>query len=102
MAILSISEYDFLARDENYGTAASFCDDPELVYQELAVGASSVQSAAFSGASSILRLQSDVPLRYIVALNPTAAVGTSKRLPANVVEWIGIEPGYKLACITSA
>lgn len=101
MAILSLSEYDIAADDQNHSILPTG-DDPETAYQELAIGASSVQSVAFQSTTTFIRVHVDVPCRIQINATPTAAVGTSKRMAGNTTEYIGVAPGQKLAVITSA
>ena len=101
MAILSVSEYSRLGRDSQANVIQTG-PEPARVYQELAIGAGSVQSAAFDSATRFLRVHADAPCRVLFGTNPTAAVGTSPRMAANSTEFFEVQPLQKIAVITSA
>ena len=73
---------------------------PELATQVLAVGATSVQSAAFQGGTRMIRLFADEPCRVLVGESPTA-VATSTPLAEKGGEYFGVRPGDKLAVIAA-
>lgn len=101
MAILGITEYDKIPMDVN-GRLIPTGNDARAAYQELAVGAGSVQSVALSAATRFVRLHTDVPCRVEFGPNPTAVVGSSPRMAGNTTEYYGVTAGNKIAVITSA
>jgi len=106
MAILDVTEYQFLAQDLNqvrHGVAGS---EPNLAQQQItALSGTSQQSAAFQDSTRFVRVHSDVVCRIQFGTNPTAA-GTSFRLAAGVTEYFGVRGNttggsLKVAAITS-
>lgn len=98
MAILCISEYTDLARDQN--TNLVLCGtEPSRAYQQVSIGAGSVQSTAFGNTTRFVRLHCDVAARVTFGDNPTAAAGTSMRMAAGQTEYFGVRPGQKVAVI---
>ncbi len=75
------------------------------VAQEVAIGASSAQSAAFGTAghspNKLLRLCATVGCRLAFGVNPTATA-TGAFLPADAIEYIELLPGDKVAVIQEA
>lgn len=86
-----------LTRDRN-GHLMPAARLPGLANQELTVGAASVQSAAFNANTTYIRLATTTACRFLVGRNPTA-LATSAYLPANAVEYFGVNPGDKVAVI---
>lgn len=101
MAIVSVSEYHRLARDSQNNPIQTGAE-PARVYQEVAIAAGSTQSAAFDTATRFVRVHADAPCRVAFGVNPTAAVGTSMRMAASATEFFEVQPGHKVAIITSA
>jgi hypothetical protein len=75
---------------------------PPITVQSIAIGAGSVQSAAFDKATTIVRIHTDATAWLAFGSNPTAAVGNAStiRMAANQTEFFGVAPGHKLAVIT--
>ncbi len=89
MAVLDIAEYGALARDSQ-GQVIQSGVEPALADQQLAVGGTSAQSAAFNQHTQFVRLHSDVACRVQFGDNPTASA-TSKRLAAGATEYFGVK-----------
>ena len=73
--------------------------------QSLAVGAASVQSAAFAGSSTFVRVCSDVSCRIAFGANPTAVNAggnASAYLPANSPGLFRVNGGDKIAVIETS
>lgn len=66
--------------------------------QNVAIGAGSLQSTAFGTNTTLIRIVGTAACHYAIGANPTASATTSY-LPANVVEYIGVAPGQKIAVI---
>lgn len=89
MAVLYVTEYDKLARDEQgYLMAAGL--EPALAEQQVAIGGTSTQSSAFQSATRIIRVHTDAICHIAIGTNPTAAT-TTKRLAANQTEFFGVQ-----------
>jgi hypothetical protein len=74
---------------------------PELTHQIVAIGGSSVQSAAFSANTTLIRVHTDAICSVqIGGTNPTATA-TSARFIAGQTEYFIVHPGDKLAVITN-
>lgn len=102
MAILDVTEYAQASARQTAGNAPQIPQEPPLVEQQLAIGASSVQSAAFNASTTAIRLHCDVPCRLVFGLNPTAS-GTNQRFAANQTEYKSVPKGqsFKVAVIAS-
>lgn len=98
MAVLFISEYDNVARD-NIGMVQAG-QEPSIATQTVAIGAGSTQSAAFSANTKFVRIHTDAICSVKFGANPTAAA-TDARLAANQTEFFGVRPGQKVAVITN-
>jgi hypothetical protein len=103
MAVLYITEYN-QNRADPFGPQAA--DEPPVAEQTLAIGGSSVASAAFNPATNLVRLQADETCAISFGTSPTAqtasgtetgnsAVGT-QRIAAGVTEFKNIKPGLSL------
>lgn len=99
MAILDITEYNDLASDAR-GRTISAGQEPARTTQQVSIGGTSAQSAAFGTATRFIRLHADVACRVMINANPTAAA-TSMRIPANGTEYLGVIPGLKIAVIST-
>jgi hypothetical protein len=99
MALVYISEYSVLAQGAQQQTAK----EPAIVVQTpVVIGASSLQSAAFSAGTRYVRLNADAACNFLFGPNPTALANSSARLPANSTEYFGVNPGEKVAIIGAA
>lgn len=96
---IDITEYPTLGRDSQ-GNVIPCGIEPGVVHQQVDIGGTSDQSAAFSGNTRFVRLHADAPCRIAFGSNPTAAA-TTMRLAAGASEYFGVTPGHKLAVITS-
>jgi hypothetical protein len=70
--------------------------------QSVAIGAASVQSTAFNQGTSIIRLHPTVDCFVSVGANPTAVANTTVFLLGGATEYLGVNPGDKVAVIQSA
>jgi hypothetical protein len=99
MAILDITEYQELTASGR-GHMVPAGQEPALLNQQVAIGASSVQSSVLSDTTRFVRLHADVACRIAIGANPTAA-STSMRIGAGGTEYLGARPGLKIAVIST-
>jgi len=99
MAVLDISEYQRLAADQQTSAVMTGVE-PAMVAQQVAIGGSSAQSAAFADTTRFVRVHTDVACRVKFGPDPTAAA-TSMRMAAGQTEYFGVYPGHKVAVITT-
>lgn len=79
-----------------------FPAQPAAVEQTIAVGAGSVQSAAFATATDLVRVTTDVVCSIRFGANPTATAG-SMRLAAGTVDYFSVPAGqaHRIAVIVN-
>jgi hypothetical protein len=99
MPTLDVTEYSTLATDAP-GVRVMTGQEPSFVNQQLAIGAGSVQSAAFGDTTRFIRVHTDVACRVAVGSNPTAS-SASMRMNAGGTEFLGVLPGLKIAVIAT-
>jgi hypothetical protein len=102
MAKLYVSEYPDLPGA--YATwAPQVVRDPALVEQvPVVIGAGSLQSAAFSSMTKIVRLHTDVICSIVIGPPATAtATANNQRMAANQTEYKMVIPGHVVAVITN-
>lgn len=73
---------------------------PAVTKQAVAIGAGSVQSTAFSGDTSLIRLHPEANCTIKIGANPSAAAGDEVTLVSDQIEYFEVTPGQKLAVIT--
>ncbi len=101
MAKLYISEYSDIAHQPYGAEAISAMQEPSIAEQSpVTISGTSAQSAAFNGATRVVRLHTDAICSVSFGANPTATANT-KRMAANSTEYFGVEPGHKVAVITN-
>lgn len=74
--------------------------EPGLAVQKVAIGAGSVQSAAFNARTRFIAVNVDATCSYVVGSNPTADAN-KMRIPQNGTIYLGVTPGDKIAFITN-
>lgn len=103
MAVLYITEYAMPVVANGQGVQCG--QEPALAIQQLAIGGASVLSAAFHAQTRFVRLHTDaicaVLFSNAAGADPTAAAGTSQRMAAGSTEYFGVNPGHKVAVITT-
>lgn len=67
--------------------------------QEVAVGPASTVSTAFAGQTRQVRVAATVACRIRVGDGTPTAAATDTYLPANVVEYLDVTPGQRIAAI---
>ena len=100
MAILDITEYDELAQ-AGRGHLVMAGQEPKKLNQQVSIGASSAQSAAFTDTTRFVRIHAESACRIEVGSNPTAS-SASMRIGAGGTEYLGVLPGLKIAVIATA
>lgn len=95
MATVFISEFSSLAKV----SGAPIAMMPPIAEQTVAIGVET-DSNAFNAATRYIRVQNDAICSIAVGLTPTAST-TTMRLPADNVEYFGVQPGHKLSVITN-
>jgi len=99
MAKLYISEYNSMGH--GYNGSVSGALEPSLVEQTpVVIGAGSLQSAAFSAGTRIVRIHTDAICSIAFGANPTATVN-SKRMEANRTEYFSVVVGQRVAVIAN-
>lgn len=94
MAGLHITEFAAMALDQ-YGNETGL--PTELIgYQNVAVGAGSVQSAAFDDRTRIVRLVTTAACHFAIGANPVASTAT-EYLPTSVIDYRHVRGGDKIA-----
>jgi hypothetical protein len=73
---------------------------PPLAEQTVAITAGSVQSAAFSANTGLVRIETDSICSVLFGANPTATT-SSARMGAGDVEYFAVTPGTKVAVIAN-
>lgn len=101
MATLYITEFARQGRDAA-GYTMVVADEPAIANQTVAIGGASAQSSAFAANTAFVRVCADAVCSIEFGSNPTATTST-RRLPANVVEYFSVPIGgsFKVACITN-
>lgn len=92
MAVLFITEY------ADVRGAAAF--EPRQADQTVAIGGSSVQSAAFNATTRFIRVHADVICSVDIGLSPTATA-VKTRFAAGQTEYFYVYPGHRIAVITN-
>ena len=67
--------------------------------QDLTVGAASAASAAFQTQTRQIRVVATSACRIVIGDGAPVATATSAYLPANIVEYIQVTPGQRIAAI---
>lgn len=98
MAVLYITE--FAAPAVVSGKVAPVGAQPPIAEQTVAIGAGSVQSAAFNAATRFVRLHTDAICSISFGSNPTATA-TKARMAAGQTEYYGVNASDKVAVITN-
>lgn len=100
MALLEVTELSELSKT-GIGSQVMAGQMPWIAHQQVAIGASSAQSQAFSDTTRFIRIHTDVTCRVAFGNNPTAS-STSMRMTAGNTEYLGVTPGHKVAVIASS
>ena len=69
------------------------------ISQTVAVGGSSTQSVAFGATTTLVRcvVSTDAWIKF--GTNPTADKTTSIFMPSGSIDYFGVTPGFKVACL---
>ena len=99
MASLYIREYQ--QGVSGIGTTwAQMLPEPGIADQVVAIGAASVQSAAFNPKTRAVRLIADAGCSFLFGDNPIATA-LNARLPGDQREYFAVQPGQKIAVIAN-
>jgi hypothetical protein len=101
MAILTITEIATLGQTLVEGQVIPAPQLPGVAEQNIAIGGSSVASAAFNPATRFVMINCDVPCCLAWSLpgvTPTA-VTTAQRMGQNETRFVAVSPGGKVAVI---
>lgn len=98
MATLYIKEYAEIVRPGLSHDDAPIGQEPCITEQTVAIGVGSAQSAAFDAKTKFIRVHTDAVCSIAIGKSPTAAA-TNARHAANSTEFMGVQPGHKLAVI---
>ncbi len=107
MATLYITEFQALGQAGlppwGYGPNAptQAAQQPPIAEQAVAIGGTSVASAAFGGATVLVRLHTDAICSVEFGSAPIATA-TTARMAAGQTEYFGVSPGMKVAVITNS
>lgn len=99
MAFAYITEYLRQPKD-GVGLVLPAGNEPAIAVQKIAIGAGSVQSAAFNARTTFIAVNVDATCSYVVGSNPTATVA-GMRIPQDATIYMGVNPGDKIAVITN-
>lgn len=72
---------------------------PAVAEQTVAIGAEA-KSAAFNAQTRFIRLACDAIASFVISTAPTATT-SSARIPADAIEYYGVNPGDKISIITN-
>lgn len=103
MASLYISEYAGMGRmTGRIGDEAPVGQEASLDQAPVAIGAASVQSAAFKATTRFVWLSTDAICSVVFGADPVATAN-NKRLPAGWTGYFAVPPGqdWKVAVITN-
>jgi len=99
MAFAYIKEYLRQPKD-GVGLTVPAGQEPALATQKVAIGAGSVQSAAFNARTRFVVINVDQACSYVFGANPTATAN-EMRMSADATQYFGVNPGDKVAFITN-
>lgn len=101
MAVLYITELTNQGTDR-LGRQVPVPQMPPIAEQTVAIGASSVQSAALNPLTNLVRVHTDLGCSISFGLSPTATT-TTLRMPKDTAEYFGVKEnsGWKIAVITN-
>ncbi len=101
MALLYVTELEALTATSDGGNAQIAQMPPIIDQAPIAIGETSVQSAAFAATTKFVRIATDVPCSITFGTSPTATQ-TNMRMSADTVEYFGVAPGFRVAVIINA
>lgn len=99
MASLYIAEFASLA-EAGAGEPMQAAKWPPLREQKVSLSGTSAASNAFGADTRAIRVHTDAICSIKVAEAPTATASNA-RLAADQTEYLGVEPGHKIAGITN-
>ena len=100
MAFLYVAEFARLPLD-SVGANIIAPPMPPLVEQKIAIGVSSVPSAAFSSGTRFVQIHTDVVCSVAFGPAPVATV-LNQRIAASETRFVGVNPGDSVAVISNS
>jgi hypothetical protein len=102
MSVLYVTEFSGVASSQLGGSYTQVSREPPLADQTVAIGVSSVASAAFNTSTTLIRVHTDAICSVAIGATPTAAA-TNRRMAANQTEYFGVPQGlnFKIAVINN-
>jgi len=97
MAAITITEFRHFAND-SFGGPAPAPLMPPLAEQVVAIGLTSVQSAAFSSSTTLIMVHADADCHLAFGDDPTADA-TLHQMGSGETRFYGVVPGSKIAVI---
>lgn len=98
MAFLYVTQYGGVSLGANGAQAP---EEPPILAERIAIGATSVQSTVFSAGCELIEVHTDAICAVAIDASPTA-VATSRRMAADTTRYYGVKPGQKIAVITAS
>lgn len=99
MAFAYITEYFQQPRDGmSLGIPAG--REPSITVQKIAIGAGSIQSAAFDARTTFIAINVDATCSVAFGANPTATTANT-RIPQDGTQFFGVSAGLKVAVIAN-
>lgn len=95
MAIMYITEYEDLARDNRDSTIQAG-QEPGSAEQAITY-TTTVASAAFNPSTRFVRIKCNAAAFLEFGVAPTATTANSTHVSANIPEFFGVKPGHKVA-----
>jgi len=95
MAKVTISEHTI-----GVSGGAQIAAYPKLAGQILDTSGGMQVSAAFGDGSKMIRVNTDGPICFVIGRNPTATT-SDDRMATNQTEYFNVQPGDKIAVITT-
>jgi hypothetical protein len=98
MAVLYITEYALLARDED-GHVIQAGQEPAVTDQKVTFTGGVAASAAFNSSTRFVRLYSDTAGYIVFGPTPVAVTVDDTPISATTPEFFGVKPGIKVSII---
>jgi hypothetical protein len=98
MALMYITEYSKLARDED-GHIIQAGQEPALARQFITFTATAGASAAFNNSTRFVRISCDSAAFLTFGLTPVAVTAQDTPVAASTAEFFGVLPGQKVSAV---
>ena len=100
MATLYVTE--FASSAAATGDGAQVANTPKVAQNNVTIGGSTTQSAAFGASTRVVRVSPDAICSVEIGGANPVATAASSRMAADSVEYYFVKPGDKLAVITNS